>query len=50
MEVLEHVDDPEYSLARLLKRAMESGWPPEAFTRMRHELAEKLEALVRDAA
>ena len=43
-------DDPEYSLARLLKRAMESGWPPEAFTRMRHELAEKLEALVRDAA
>ena len=43
-------DDPEYSLAGLLKRVMESGWPPEAFTRMRHELAEKLGALVRDAA
>ena len=43
-------DDPEYSLARLLNRVMEAGWPPEAFTRMRHELAEKLEALVEVAA
>jgi len=43
-------DDPEYSLARLLTRAMEAGWPPEAFTRMRQELAEKLGALVYEAA
>jgi hypothetical protein len=43
-------DDPEYSLARLLARAMEAGWPSEAFTRMREELAEKLGALVGLAA
>jgi len=43
-------DDPEYSLAHLLARAMEAGWPSEAFTRMREELAEKLGALVGLAA
>jgi len=31
-------DQPEYSMAGLLRRAFTSGWPPEAFEEMRKEL------------
>jgi hypothetical protein len=31
-------DQPEYSMAGLLRRAFTSGWPPEAFDEMRKEL------------
>lgn len=31
-------DDPEYSLARLLRRVFGSGWPPSGFAQLRREL------------
>ena len=31
-------DDPEYSLARLLRRVFSSGWPPSGFAQLRAEL------------
>ena len=37
-------DDPHYSLAHLLQKTFAAGWPPEAFTTMRHELHPKLRA------
>jgi hypothetical protein len=37
-------DDPHYSLAHLLQKTFAAGWPPEAFTTMRHQLHPKLEA------
>lgn len=37
-------DDPHYSLAHLLQKTFSAGWPPEAFTTMRHELHPKLRA------
>ena len=37
-------DDPHYSLAQLLQKTFAAGWPPEAFTTMRHELHPKLRA------
>lgn len=37
-------DNPHYSLAHLLQKTFAAGWPPEAFTTMRHELHPKLEA------
>lgn len=37
-------DDPHYSLAHLLQKTFAAGWPPEAFTTMRHELHPKLQA------
>lgn len=36
-------DDPHYSLAHLLQKTFAAGWPPEAFTTMRHQLHPKLE-------
>ena len=37
-------DDPHYSLAHLLQKTFAAGWPPEAFTTMRHQLHPKLQA------
>ena len=37
-------DNPHYSLAHLLQKTFSAGWPPEAFTTMRHELHPKLRA------
>lgn len=41
-------DDPHYSLAHLLQKSFSAGWPPEAFTTMRHELHPKLAAQLLD--
>jgi hypothetical protein len=41
-------DDPHYSLAHLLQKSFAAGWPPEAFTTMRHELHPKLAAQLLD--
>ncbi len=35
-------DDPEYSLAKLLRRAFAAGWPPSRFAEMRSELHPKI--------
>lgn len=35
-------DDPEYSLAKLLRRAFAAGWPPSRFIEMRSELHPKI--------
>lgn len=46
MDALERAlcDNPHYSLAHLLQKTFAAGWPPEAFTTMRHELHPKLRA------
>ena len=35
-------DDPEYGLAKLLRRTYNAGWPSDAFQRMREELHPKV--------
>jgi len=36
------LDDPEYTLAKLLRRTFAAGWPPENFAKMRAELHPKI--------
>ncbi len=40
------VDDPNYSLAGLLRRVFSAGWPPESFAQMRKELHPKVCAAI----
>jgi hypothetical protein len=35
-------DDPNYPLAKLLKRVYAAGWPPDSFAKMRAELHPKV--------
>jgi hypothetical protein len=37
-------DDPQYSLASLLRRVFSAGWPPESFAKMRSQLHSKVTA------
>lgn len=39
-------DDPEYSLARLLRRVFSSGWPPSGFAQLRSELHPRVTATI----
>ncbi|MBU3643708.1 MAG: DUF4192 domain-containing protein [Candidatus Nanopelagicaceae bacterium] len=39
-------DDPEYSLARLLRRVFSSGWPPSGFAQLRAELHPRVSATI----
>ena len=39
-------DDPEYSLARLLRRIFSSGWPPSGFAQLRSELHPRVTATI----
>ena len=41
-------DDPNYSLATLLRRVFSAGWPPESFAQMRKELHPKVCAAIFD--
>jgi hypothetical protein len=39
-------DDPEHSLARLLRRVFSSGWPPSGFAQLRSELHPRVTATI----
>ena len=39
-------DEPEYSLARLLRRVFSSGWPPSGFAQLRSELHPRVTATI----
>ena len=41
-------DQPKYSLAQLLERAMNAGWPAQTFARMRLDLTDELRSILYD--
>ncbi len=40
------IDDPQYSLAKLLRRVFSTGWPPSALSKLRSELHPKVSRVI----